>query len=212
MRAVEGFIKKLRQGGSFVAEEVWHKKKDGTVFPALMTGTAIKDDIGKPLYLSATAIDITERKRVEIALRQSEEFNSSLLTNSPCPILVLNADASIRYANPALEKLTGFSSAELIGCNPPYPWWIEETHNELSRRLVQAMRRGTRKYEVLYRKRNGERFWVEQIFKTVKTNGEFKYHLVNWVDLTERKRLEANMEFYLSQITRAQEEERKRIA
>ncbi|MBA7691444.1 Signal transduction histidine-protein kinase/phosphatase DegS [subsurface metagenome] len=43
-------------------------------------------------------------------------------------------------------------------------------------------------------------------------NGEFKYHLVNWVDLTERKRLKANMEFYLSEVTRAQEEERKRIA
>ena len=36
--------------------------------------------------------------------------------------------------------------------------------------------------------------------------------MVNWVDLTEQKRLKANMEFYLSQITRAQEAERKRVA
>ncbi|GAH40032.1 unnamed protein product, partial [marine sediment metagenome] len=115
MRLVERLRKKLIQAGSYFAEEVWHKKKNGTVFPTLMTGTAIKDDMGKPLYLSATVIDITVHKRVEMALRQSEEFNSSLLTNSPSPILVLNADASIRYVNPALEKLTGFSSAELIG-------------------------------------------------------------------------------------------------
>jgi len=74
------------------------------------------------------------------------------------------------------------------------------------------MHRGTRKYESLYKKKNGERFWVEKIFKTVKVNGEFKYYLVNWVDLTEQKRLKANMEFYLSEITRTQEEERKRIA
>jgi len=212
MGVVERFTKKLMQGGSFVAEELWHKKKDGTVFPALMTGTAIKDNMGKPLYLSATMIDITERKRVEMAVRQSEEFNSSLLTNSPSPILVLNTDASIRYVNPALEKLTGFSSAEIIGRKPPYPWWIEGDHKELSRRLEQVMRRGTRKYESLYRKKNGERFWVEKILKTVKANGEFKYYLVNWVDLTEQKRLKANMEFYLAQVTRAQEEERKRIA
>ncbi|GAI94716.1 unnamed protein product, partial [marine sediment metagenome] len=202
MRPVERFRKKLMQEGSYVTEEVWHKKKDGTVFPALMTGTAIKDDMGKPLYLSATLIDITESKRVEIALRQSEEFNSSLLTNSPNPILVLNADASIRYVNPALEKLTGFSPAELIGSKPPYPWWIEETRKELSKRLVQAMRRGTGRYESSCRKKNGERCWVEKIFKTVKVNGEFKYHLVNWVDLTEQKRLKTNLEFYLSQVTR----------
>jgi PAS domain S-box-containing protein len=212
MKLVERLNKKLIQKGSYVAQEVWHKKKDGTVFPTLMTGTAIKDDMGKSLYLSTTAIDITESKRVEIALWQSEEFNSSLLTNSPSPILVLNADASIRYVNPALEKLTGFSSAELLGSKPPYPWWMEEKRKELSRRLVQAMHRGTRKYESLYRKKNGEQFWVEKIFKTVKVDGEFKYYLVNWVDLTEQKRLKVNMEFYLSQVTRAQEEERKRIA
>ena len=164
------------------------------------------------MRFQALCQDITKRKRVEMALRQSEEFNSSLLTNSPGPILVLNADASIRYVNPAVEKLTGFSSAELVGSKPPYPWWIEKTPGELSRRLVQAMHLGTRKYESLYRKKNGERFWVEKIFKIVKMKGEFKYYLINWVDLTEQRRLKANMEFYLSQVTRAQEEERKRIA
>ncbi|MBA7653299.1 hypothetical protein ES703_61147 [subsurface metagenome] len=212
MRVAERLRKKLMQEGSYIAEEVWHKKKDGTVFPTLMSGTAIKDDMGKSLYLSATAIDIVEQKRVEMALQRSEEFNSSLLTNSPSPILVLNADGSIRYVNPALEKLTGFSSAELIGSKPPYPWWIEETHKELSQKLAQAIRRGVKKYEFLFRKKNGEQFWVEKIFKTVKVNGEFKYHLVNWVDLTEQKRLKANLEFYLSEITKAQEEERRRIA
>ena len=158
--------------------------------------------------------DITERKRVEMALRQSEEFNSSLLNNCPSPILVLNADASVKYVNPALEQLTGFSSAELVGKNPPYPWWIEETREELSQRLMLAMRRGrgTGKSETLLRKKNEELFWVEKTFKTVKVNGEFKYYLINWVDLTERKRLKANMEFYLSEITRSQEAERKRIA
>ncbi|MBA7688803.1 hypothetical protein ES703_97292 [subsurface metagenome] len=156
--------------------------------------------------------DITEHKRAEVALRQSEEFNSSLLTNSPSPILVLNADTSIRYVNPALEKITGFSSVELIGSKPPYPWWMEETREELSQKLMQAIRRGARKYEFLFRKKNGEQFWVEKTFKTVKVNGEFKYYLVNWVDLTERERLKANMEFYLSEITKAQEEERRRIA
>jgi len=46
----------------------------------------------------------------------------------------------------------------------------------------------------------------------VKANGDFQYHLENWIDLTEQKQLKENMEFYISEITKAQEEERKRIA
>jgi len=156
--------------------------------------------------------DITKRKQAETALRQSEEFTSSLLINSPNPILVLNADASIRYVNPALEKLTGFSSAELVGGKPPYPWWIEGTHEALGKRLAKVMCRGGRKCEQLFRKKGGEYFWVEMAFKRVEVDGEFKHLLVNWIDLTEQKRLRENTQLYVSEITRAQEEERKRIA
>ena len=156
--------------------------------------------------------DITERRQIEMALRQSEEFSSGLLRNSPNPIVVLGVDASIRYVNSALERLTGFSSAELIGRKPPYPWWIEETIEESGEKLVNAIRSGSTKFEQLLRKKNGEQFWVEINHRTVKVDGEFKYHLANWVDLTEQKRLRENMGFYISQITRAQEEERKRIA
>ena len=70
--------------------------------------------------------EITERKRVEEALCESEEFSSSLLSNSPNPIIVVNPDTSVRYVNPALKKLTGFSSAEVIGRKAPYPWWTKE--------------------------------------------------------------------------------------
>jgi len=192
--------------------EIRSVRKDGTEFISYARISALVDKDGKITNFLSTQHDITERKRAEMALRESEEFNSSLLTNSPNPILVLNADTSIKYVNPALEKLTGFSSLELIGRKPLYPWWIEETSEELSSRLKKSMRWGARKYEQLFKKKNGERFWVEVSFKTVKVNGESKYHLSNWVDLTEQKRLRENMEFYISEITRVQEEERKRIA
>ena len=49
-----------------------------------------------------------------------------------------------------LEKLTGFTAEEVVGCNPPYPWWREGTQQEFTQRLLKAMRVGTRKYESLY--------------------------------------------------------------
>lgn len=192
--------------------EIHNKRKDGTEFLSYARISSLVDEHGKILNFLSTQHDITERKRIESALRESEEFNVSLLTNSPNSILVFDLSASIRYVNPALEKLTGFSSAELVGRKPPFPWWIEETRKESSRELEKAMHRGARKYDQLFRGKNGEHFWVGIAFKTIKVAGERKYHLANWVDLTEQKRLRGNMEFYISQITRAQEKERKRIA
>ena len=89
--------------------------------------------------------DITERKRTEEKLRESEEFGSSLLENSPNPILVVNPDTSIRYMNSALEKLTGFTSAEVTGRKAPYPWWPEEARNEIGARLNKTIAGGSKK-------------------------------------------------------------------
>jgi|WetSurMetagenome_2_1015567.scaffolds.fasta_scaffold00014_35 PAS domain S-box-containing protein len=71
--AVKELLVELQSKGSFTSEEVWHIRKDGTVFPTLMNATLIKDDQGIPLFLSATAIEITEIKNAENALRKSEE-------------------------------------------------------------------------------------------------------------------------------------------
>jgi len=55
-------------------EEIWHKKKNGVVFPIMLTSTLIKDENGDPLYISSSSIDITQRKRDEEALQYSAEF------------------------------------------------------------------------------------------------------------------------------------------
>jgi hypothetical protein len=70
MKNVNRLKEQLKQKGSYVAEEVWHRKKDSTVFPTLMNGTLIRDEEGKPLFMAATAVDITERKRMEDELRR----------------------------------------------------------------------------------------------------------------------------------------------
>ena len=124
------------------------------------------------------------------ALQESEEFNFSLLNNAPNPIIVLNPDTSTRYVNPALENLTGFSSSELIGSKAPYPWWTKETLAKTSRDLKEAMHKGEKQLENLFQKKNGERFWVEITSVPIMKNGEFKYYLANWVDITNHKEAE----------------------
>jgi PAS domain S-box-containing protein len=169
-------------------------RKDGTaVLTELTTTTTIWQ--GKVCGM-AIIRDITERKRVEEALQESEKFSSSLLDNSPNPILVINPDTSVGYVNHALEKLTGFSSAELADRKAPYPWWTEETLQKTGRDLENAMREGAQRLKELFQKKNGERFWVEITSTPVKRSGEFLYYLANWIDITERKRAEGELAKY----------------
>jgi PAS domain S-box-containing protein len=149
----------------------------------------VKGKIDSNLLIRAIRYAI-ERKRTEEALRESLQFSSSLLGDSPHPILVINPDTSIRYANPALERLTGFSAAELIGRKVPYPWWLEEIGEQESRLLNELLPQETHKLEKRFQKKDGKPFWVEINAIPVTSGGEFKYRLSNWVDITERKRAE----------------------
>jgi PAS domain S-box-containing protein len=134
-----------------------------------------------------------QRRRAEEALQESKEFSSNLLSNAPHPTIVINPDTSVRYGNPAFERLTGFSTAELVGRKAPYPWWTEETLEKTSGEFEEAMRKGALKLEEFFQKKNGERFWVDITSTPVSSEGEFKYYLANWVDITERKRAEEEL-------------------
>jgi len=139
-----------------------------------------------------TGISLVAGRNTREAFQKSEEFSSSLLNNSPNPIIVANPDASIRYVNPAMEKQTGFSYEELIGRKPPYPWWTENMLGRFISGLEKIRRTGvaSRAVERLFRKKNGERFWVQISSALVSSNDTPECYLATWVDITERKRAE----------------------
>ncbi|MCK4222127.1 MAG: PAS domain S-box protein [Dehalococcoidia bacterium] len=184
--------REAREGTSFVADTV-RKRVDGREIPVSILGAPIVLD-GKQVGIFGIFRDITQRKRAEEALRESEEFGSSLLANSPNPILVSNADTSIRYVNPALEELSGFSAAELIGVKAPYPWWTKETLEKTSADFAEGMSKGTQKREELFQKKSGERYWVEITAGPIMSGGKLKHYVANWVDITERKEAQERLE------------------
>ena len=131
-----------------------------------------------------------KHRQAEEALRQSEEYSSTILNHSPNPILVANPDSSVRYVNPAFEAITGFSLMEFVGQKAPYPWWTEETLDKIEEGFQQAFRQGVKAREELFKKKSGERFWVEITGAPVTIDGEFRYYLASWVDITEHKQVE----------------------
>ncbi len=79
MDHIDLLLARLEREGGFTAEEAWHKRRDGSVFPILVNGTAIRDAQGDLQFLSLTYLDITERKRVEQELANHREHLEELV-------------------------------------------------------------------------------------------------------------------------------------
>jgi PAS domain S-box-containing protein len=171
--------------------ETKHRRKNGVTFDVEISTNGAWFAGQKLIF--CVCRDISQRKKAEVALRESEHFTSSLLNDAPIPILVVNAEGTYKYANPALEKLTGFSSQEFIGKTMPPPWWppdkIEEYHRETLENTLKEFSQAER----LYHKKNGQTFWVNISFRRIEENGQLKYYLTNWVDITEHKKMEESL-------------------
>jgi PAS domain S-box-containing protein len=192
--------------------EVFLQPQESAPFYASLSIAPQYNSRNKTIGLLWLVRDITENKEKERVLRKSERFNSSLLQNSPHPIAVINTDTSIAYINPALERLTGFTSAQILGCTFPYPWCLKNGPAKIKEIKPRDSHKVGGKNEEHFQKYNGERFWVEVNTTLIENKDEPDRYLQTWVDITESRRLKENLEFYMMQITRVQEEERKRIA
>ena len=69
--AVEKANRQIKERGEF-SGEVWHIRRDGTVFPTLMRNSILRDEEGMAIGMIATLRDITERKKVEEKLKKHE--------------------------------------------------------------------------------------------------------------------------------------------
>lgn len=76
LKQVHQLLKIMLQEGQFNGQEVWHCHRDGTEFPMFMTGIVLKDEKSVPQYLTATAIDIAEQKKLEWQFQQAQKMES----------------------------------------------------------------------------------------------------------------------------------------
>jgi PAS domain S-box-containing protein len=104
----------LKRGGSDLYEKEYIKK-DGTVFPVELQVYLILDDNGNPAGYWAIVRDITERKKTEIALKESERRLADIINFLPDATLVIDNEGKVMAWNRAMEELTGVKSEEMIG-------------------------------------------------------------------------------------------------
>ncbi|MCY7369525.1 MAG: PAS domain S-box protein, partial [Polaromonas sp.] len=116
-------------------------RKDGSTCWVRATVQMVRDAAGQPLHSIGVIQDITERRQMEQALRDSEAFSRTVLENSPDCAKVLDREGRLQYMNSngqCLMEIDDF--ARLIG----QPWWslLPEPYAGLAIEALEKAKRG----------------------------------------------------------------------
>lgn len=87
----------------------------GRVFPAYIQADSIKDNNGLVIGLICVLNDITERKRVEYALKTSEEKFRNLAQTAVDAIIIIDSEEKIVFSNSSLERIFDYREEEILG-------------------------------------------------------------------------------------------------
>ena len=149
----------------------------------------LRDAAGNPYAICNIATDITERKRAEAAVRDSEAMFRTLSENAPIGIFRTNAAGSVVYVNPYMLKLTGFGTVELFDHG-----WQRLVHPEDVERVVREAERTRAEKQVFdqeyrYVVRSGAVLWVRVLAAPILDESGNLLSLVGIViDVTDRKK------------------------
>ncbi len=160
---------------------------------------------GRPARLIVT-VNITDKKRAERALRQSEERFRLLLQNSNDMIAVLDERARPLMVEGAAETMLGEGAHELmVGFAPIHPDDVEAVKNAHLRVLAEPGQKQRLEYRV--RRSDGRWTWVESVGSNLLADPAIKGIVLNIRDITARKQAEAEQEKLQAQLIQAQKME-----
>jgi len=101
--------------GEFFIGERHLETRDGRLIPTLLHTATEVDPSGRVTGTRAMFVEITDRKRTEEALRESEERFKQVAENAGEWIWEVDANGMYRYCSSAVERILGYSPDELVG-------------------------------------------------------------------------------------------------
>jgi PAS domain S-box-containing protein len=182
-------IPRLLLGEKLGSSEFAMMKKDGTTFPALVYSAPVMSG-GKPQGLRSIVIDISERKRVEEALRESEQRYRGLFEHAMIGIFQSTPEGNYICVNPAYARIHGYSTPEEM---------MAEVEDISSRVYVNPDDRTryiklleteqlVKDFETEVKRRDGSRVQLSVTVRAIRDAGGTVAHYEGMVeDITDRK-------------------------
>ncbi len=170
--------------------ELMEKRKDGSTFPTYQTNSPLRNRNGRVSGMVSVAIDISDRKRMEERLGESQKKYQDLVTHAKDAIFILQ-EGVINYSNPSGLALFECSEEEL-----PTRFLPDRIHPEDREMVLDRDDRRLRKedipktYSFRMITKKGETLWIEMNVALIQWEG--KSATLNFArDITAQKRLEA---------------------
>jgi PAS domain S-box-containing protein len=175
--------------GGVVGADRRYIHRNGSVVLGRVRVSLVRGHADRPQCFVAHVEDITESKRAEQALRESDERFRVMADGCPAVMWVTNAEGEIQFINRAFREFLGTSYEQMEGRK-----WELALHPEDAAEYVGALQRAVREHasfsaEVRVRRADGEWRWMASSAEPrLSADGEFLGHVGLSPDITERKR------------------------
>jgi len=198
MEAWKKHVDELKKSDFITTEGINQNQKTGEEFPVEVTVKYV--DINGKGFIVAISRDISERKKAELALQESEEKFRFMTESSSDVIWHLDSDFICDYISPADERMRGFTKDEAIGkplWNSLKPEGVEHVKQINAKRIAEeknGIKTGTVHLELEQLCKDGSWIWTE-------ANSSLHYNEAGEIigyhgitrDITERKKAEEEL-------------------
>ncbi len=193
-KKLEGFVS---QGDEYVAV-----RKDGTTFPAKIYTSVIYQN-KKPVGFIGVTIDISEAKKAEQEVKESEEQLKMALLGAKLGMWDWNIENNTIKVNDLFVEMLGYTLNDFVGGILTFDDWKKMLHQEDFNKAIQLfnehVEKKTELYEAVFRMKhkNGDWKWILARGKVAKwIKGEPMRALGTHLDITTRKKAEQELEKY----------------
>jgi two-component system, cell cycle sensor histidine kinase and response regulator CckA len=190
----EDGLRGLPETGAILGQrvELSALRRDGREFPIELSISATRT--GDAVAFSAFIRDISERRRAEERLRESEERYRGLFDHLPVGLYRVTPGGQILAANPALAQILGYPDAGTLMAASAIEFWVdpEARRTALAGEIEPAV---LRDFEARWRRADGQIIWVRNSVRAIRdSDGRVLYHEGAAEDITERKHLEEQLQ------------------
>jgi PAS domain S-box-containing protein len=180
--------------GKATAVEYRIVRPDGTIRWVWDRGFPIEDELGRVIRVAGIAEDITERKRVEQALRESEERFRTLADATPVLIWGSGTDKAANYFNKQWLDFTGRTIEREMGDGWSLGVHSEDRERCLATYVTAFNSRTPFTMEYRLKRHDGEYRWVMDTgVPRFTPDGTFSGYIGSCIDITDRKRTEEEL-------------------